>query len=82
MFRGVVFGGVAERLKAAVLKTVRPERVSWVRIPPPPPFELAASDVNLSHAKYSIREILLTTNARNEVDSRPRPHHQAIAFIF
>jgi hypothetical protein len=31
-------GGVAERLKAAVLKTVRPERVSWVRIPPPPPF--------------------------------------------
>ena len=30
-------GGVAERLKAAVLKTVRPERVSWVRIPPPPP---------------------------------------------
>jgi Phage integrase family len=31
------YGGVAERLKAAVLKTVRPERVSWVRIPPPPP---------------------------------------------
>jgi hypothetical protein len=30
-------GGVAEWLKAAVLKTVRPERVSWVRIPPPPP---------------------------------------------
>jgi hypothetical protein len=29
---------VAERLKAAVLKTVRPERVSWVRIPPPPPY--------------------------------------------
>ena len=30
-------GGVGERLKPAVLKTVRPERVSWVRIPPPPP---------------------------------------------
>jgi hypothetical protein len=30
-------GGVAERLNATVLKTVRPERVSWVRIPPPPP---------------------------------------------
>jgi hypothetical protein len=30
-------GGVAERLKAAVLKTVRLERVSGVRIPPPPP---------------------------------------------
>ena len=31
-------GGVAEWLKAAVLKTVRPERVSGVRIPPPPPY--------------------------------------------
>jgi hypothetical protein len=30
-------GGVGERLKPAVLKTVRPERVSGVRIPPPPP---------------------------------------------
>jgi hypothetical protein len=41
-------GGVAERLKEAVLKTVRPERVSWVRIPPPPPispgFSLCSSD--------------------------------------
>jgi hypothetical protein len=27
-------------LTPAVLKTVRPERVSWVRIPPPPPFSL------------------------------------------
>src|SRR5258707_1115180 len=31
-------GGVGERLNPAVLKTVRPERVSGVRIPPPPPF--------------------------------------------
>ena len=30
-------GGVGERLKPAVLKTVRLERVSGVRIPPPPP---------------------------------------------
>jgi hypothetical protein len=30
-------GGVAEWLKAAVLKTVGLERVSGVRIPPPPP---------------------------------------------
>src|SRR5215469_15270493 len=30
-------GGVGKRLTPAVLKTVRPERVSWVRIPPPPP---------------------------------------------
>jgi hypothetical protein len=31
-------GGVGERLKPAVLKTVRLERVSGVQIPPPPPF--------------------------------------------
>ena len=30
-------GGVAERLKAPVLKTGRDESPSWVRIPPPPP---------------------------------------------
>ena len=30
-------GGVGERLKPAVLKTARLERVSGVRIPPPPP---------------------------------------------
>lgn len=29
-------GGVAEWLIAAVLKTVVPLRVPWVRIPPPP----------------------------------------------
>ena len=29
-------GGVAERLKAPVLKTGRDESPSWVRIPPPP----------------------------------------------
>jgi hypothetical protein len=33
----IISGGVGERLKPAVLKTVRPERVSGVRIPPPPP---------------------------------------------
>src|SRR3979411_2550684 len=31
-------GGVGEGLNPAVLKTVRPERVSGVRIPPPPPY--------------------------------------------
>jgi hypothetical protein len=30
-------GGVAERLKAPVLKTGNGESRSWVRIPPPPP---------------------------------------------
>ena len=33
-------GGVAERLNAAVLKTVDRFRGPWVRIPPPPPFML------------------------------------------
>ena len=33
----IVSGGVGEWLKPAVLKTVRLERVSGVRIPPPPP---------------------------------------------
>jgi hypothetical protein len=36
-------GGVAERFNAAVLKTVRLERVSGVRIPPPPPDSLLYS---------------------------------------
>ena len=41
-------GGVGERLKPAVLKTVRPERVSGVRIPPPPP--VLESTVKISSA--------------------------------
>ena len=39
-FQQIVYnqcGGVAEWLNATVLKTVRPVRVSGVRIPPPPP---------------------------------------------
>ena len=32
-------GEVAERFKAAVLKTVEPERVPGVRIPPSPPVQ-------------------------------------------
>ena len=36
-------GGVVEWPNTAVLKTVRPERVSWVRIPPPPPTSLGIS---------------------------------------
>jgi ACR3 family arsenite efflux pump ArsB len=31
-----ILGGVAERSKAAVLKTVEPATVPWVRIPSPP----------------------------------------------
>jgi hypothetical protein len=33
----VMPGEVAERLNAPVLKTGKPARVSWVRIPPSPP---------------------------------------------
>lgn len=33
-------GGVGERFNPAVLKTVGPERVPGVRIPPPPPSKL------------------------------------------
>ena len=40
-------GWVAERLKAPVLKTGKPERVSWVRIPPHPPFASAKASAEL-----------------------------------
>jgi hypothetical protein len=40
---------VAERLKAAVLKTARGSRLSWVRIPPLPPTYAGVSvDIPLS----------------------------------
>jgi hypothetical protein len=37
-------GGVAERLKAPVLKSVSGESRSWVRIPPPPPTSPVSAD--------------------------------------
>ena len=40
--RGRSSGEVAERLKAAVLKTVERESVPWVRIPAPPPYSFPA----------------------------------------
>src|ERR1700693_2412962 len=43
MEQAIENGGVGKRLTPAVLKTVRPERVSWVRIPPPPPASAALS---------------------------------------
>src|SRR5882762_3230155 len=52
MFDGVIFGGVGERLKPAVLKTVRPERVSWVRIPPPPPASLGVRPGDIGNTSY------------------------------
>jgi hypothetical protein len=41
-------GGVGKRLTPAVLKTVRPERVSWVRIPPPPPASFFSPELVIS----------------------------------
>ena len=41
----VQVGEVAERLNAAVLKTAKGLRPSWVRIPPSPPARLNAAGV-------------------------------------
>ena len=49
---GWIKGGMAERLKAAVLKTVRRESVSWVRIPVPPPYSPVLVD-NLGNRYWS-----------------------------
>jgi hypothetical protein len=48
-------GGVAEWLKAAVLKTARGLRSSWVRIPPPPP------------SRYTIRRYATVSGSRPEI---------------
>jgi hypothetical protein len=63
-------GGVGEWLNPAVLKTVRPERVSGVRIPPPPPFSLALS---LSRS-YFVQNINFAAHNANvgRVAARPR----------
>lgn len=45
-------GGMAERLKAPVLKTGRRVTVSWVRIPLPPPTLPAFSQIALSAASH------------------------------
>jgi hypothetical protein len=45
-------GGVAEWFNAAVLKTVRLERVSGVRIPPPPPQRKSSINMRLFEPCY------------------------------
>ena len=56
-------GGVGERLKPAVLKTVRPERVSGVQIPPPPPyFRKFGTQIVLRHEIFE-RHVLLRAGA-------------------
>src|SRR5450631_708665 len=51
-------GGVAERLNATVLKTVRPERVSWVQIPPPPPLSRWVCLCSLREEKIAILAVV------------------------
>src|SRR5260221_2421488 len=73
-------GGVGERLKPAVLKTVRLERVSGVRIPPPPPFP---SGVRPGHIAYTFGQkiilLRLSDPARPELRSVLQPAPRAIA---
>jgi hypothetical protein len=54
---------VAEWLNAAVLKTVRPERVSGVRIPPPPPLSECGC---LRRATTFLPTHLFETGARDQ----------------
>ena len=54
-------GGVAEWLKAAVLKTVERLRVPGVRIPPPPP--LFCKQVSKAKAQRNLRHMTDTLQA-------------------
>ena len=56
-----IIGGVGEWLKPAVLKTVRLERVSGVRIPPPPPDE---SYVEVTEIFLSLKDAGAGSNSR------------------
>ena len=47
-------GGVGERFNPAVLKTVGPERVPGVRIPPPPPLSRQVSFSVLENAENTV----------------------------
>src|SRR5918994_2974197 len=46
---GLTCGGVAERLKAAVLKTAVGASPPWVRIPPPPPSRFSKCLISLAY---------------------------------
>ena len=59
-----LIGGVGERFNPAVLKTVGPERVPGVRIPPPPPH---------SH-RISFSAVLLSCNRAIRRRKRPFVH--------
>src|SRR5437588_6651674 len=64
--RSVVIGEVAEWLKASVLKTGIPERVSGVRIPPSPPYKSGLKRIRAALSRDSqeiaaIPELLFST---------------------
>ena len=63
-------GGVSERSKETVLKTVGPNWVSWVRIPPPPRIALRSQAV--SHIRYRVRGPVLRRSApTNDLERWP-----------
>src|SRR6266851_4908282 len=59
-------GGVGEWLNPAVLKTVRPERGSGVRIPPPPPDAASVFDLQTRVSQGPIPH----KTSSHELDSR------------
>ena len=61
-------GGVGERLKPAVLKTVRLERVSGVRIPPPPPLNSFQWETSQPHNYFTLMAIVVVFEMAPEVD--------------
>lgn len=71
---------MAERPKALVSKTSRVERLSWVQIPPPPPFgkRLAIMTQDDIVEKYSVE---YTTLTKIEGDSVQKPSVQVITKI-
>ena len=72
IFRYLQVGGMAEWLKAAVLKTVRGVTPSWVRILLPPPHPLAfgeqGSPILLEHLKPVAEYVKAVRNIRSRAE--------------
>jgi hypothetical protein len=67
-------GGVGEWLKPAVLKTVRLERVSGVRIPPPPPVcRGLACEISERDIKPFLQVLLFPAISNSALQSSGRP---------
>ena len=77
-------GGVAERLNATVLKTVRGASLSWVRIPPPPPISYLNPPVSgFGASRQSDRNWQIFRRVPDILPtySRHRPHHRIMLAI-